>query len=127
MPSEKKNVQKVFQIAKYFDANPKSNPIQKTLPVLFRYFQNVFIAYYAPDRSEHGLQNYLGMSDWQLRNNVLPAMKNYKARKVMNIISAIRRTDARSKGIDNPNTTQGELLRELLFFILNYCCPLKVF
>ncbi|MBQ7634118.1 MAG: DNA polymerase III subunit delta [Bacteroidaceae bacterium] len=114
-----KNAKKAFQIAKYFDSNPKANPIQKTLPALFRYFQNLFLAYYAPDRSERGLAAYLGMRDWQVRNNILPAMQRYKARKVMSILTAIRRTDARSKGIDNPYTRDGELLRELLFYILN--------
>ncbi|MBO6202415.1 MAG: DNA polymerase III subunit delta [Selenomonas sp.] len=113
-----KDTKKVFQIAKYFDSNPKANPIQRTLPQLFRFFQNIFLAYYAPDRSEHTLADYLGMRDWQVRRNVIPAMQRYKARKVMQILSAIRRTDARSKGIGNPSTSDGELLRELLVYIL---------
>lgn len=114
-----KNAKKAFQIAKYFDNNPKNYPIQRTLPQLFRFFQNLFLAYYAPDRSLRGLANYLGLREWQVKTNVLPPMQHYKAKKAMNILSAIRRTDARSKGIDNPSVSDGELLRELLFYILN--------
>ena len=114
-----KDAKKAFQIAKYFDRNPKANPIQKTLPALFRYFQNLFLAYYAPQRSERAIADYLGLRDWQVRNNIMPALTRYKPRKVMSILTAIRRADARSKGVDNPATSDGELLRELLFYILN--------
>ncbi|MGM9688345.1 MAG: DNA polymerase III subunit delta [Alloprevotella sp.] len=114
-----KNVTKVNQIAKYFDNNPKDNPIQKVLPALFRYFANLMLAYYAPDRSEAALAAWLNQSEWQVRKNVLPALSHYSGVKVMHILSELRHTDARSKGVDNPFTPNGELLRELLFFILH--------
>ena len=37
----------------------------------------------------------------------------------MQIIYKIRETDAKSKGIENPNTAPGELMKELLFFIFH--------
>ena len=43
-------------------------------------------------------------------------LKNYSARKTMDIISKIRDTDAKSKGLDNPNTGVGDLMKELIFF-----------
>ena len=45
-------------------------------------------------------------------------MKSNK-RKTIEIISKIRETDAKSKGLDNPNTGAGDLMKELLFFILH--------
>lgn len=115
----KKDVLKAMRIAKYFDKNPKEGALQKILPMLFRYFSNVMVAYYSPDKSEKGLADWLSLSPWQVRNNVLPPMQHYSGVKVMHIISFIRRTDARSKGIDNPSTPPGELLRELLYYILH--------
>jgi DNA polymerase-3 subunit delta len=44
-------------------------------------------------------------------------MRNYSGVKVMQIIDKIRETDAKSKGLDNPNTGVGELLKELVSFI----------
>ena len=114
-----KNVAKVNQIAKYFDNNPKDNPIQKVLPALFRYFANLMLAHYAPAKTEAALAAWLDQSEWQVRKNVLPALSRYSGVKVMHILSELRRTDARSKGVDNPFTPGGELLRELLFFILH--------
>jgi len=115
----RKDVFKVMQIVNYFDKNPKTNSIQKVLPFLFKYFSNVMLAYYAPDKTPRGIAAWIGQTDWQVQRNVLPAMRNYTGVKVMNIIGELRRTDARSKGIDNPNTPPGELMRELFYFILH--------
>ncbi|MBR1733500.1 MAG: DNA polymerase III subunit delta [Alloprevotella sp.] len=114
-----KNVLKAMRIANYFDKNPKANPIQKTLPSLFRFFSHLMLAHYAPDKSERGLAGWLGMGEWQVRRNVFPALRNYNAVKVMQILGEIRRTDARSKGVGNPSITNGDLMRELLYFILH--------
>ena len=38
----------------------------------------------------------------------------------MQIISKIREIDAKSKGLDNPNTPAGVLMKELIFFILHW-------
>lgn len=114
-----KDMAKVSRIVNYFDKNPKANPIQKTLPALFKFFSNLMLAYYAPERTERGIANWLGLADWQVRRNVLPAMKNYTGTKVMKILGEIRRTDARSKGVENPSTPNGELMEELLYFILH--------
>lgn len=114
-----KDVFKANQIVKYFDKNQKAKPIQVTLPILFRFFSSLMVAYYAPDRSERGLASYLGMADWQVRYNILPAMKHYSARKVLEILEEIRATDEKSKGIGGSKYNPGELLKQLIFFILH--------
>ena len=40
------------------------------------------------------------------------------AEKVMQIVAEIRRTDARSKGVGSTTISSGELMKELLSFIL---------
>ena len=57
-------------------------------------------------------------SGWAAREYIT-GMKNYSGIKVMQIIGKFRETDAKSKGLDNPNTSIGELLKELVFFILH--------
>ncbi len=114
-----KDVLRVNRIAQYFDKNPKANPIQKTLPALFKFFSNLMLSYYAPDKSERGIAAWLGMTEWQVRRNVMPARNHYSGVKVMKIIEAIRRTDARSKGVGNPGIPNGDLMKELLYFILH--------
>ena len=115
-----RNVLKANQIIKYFDENPKAGGLYALLPLVFNYFQNLMLAFYCPQRnSQEALAQWLDMkSPWAARDYVT-GMRNYTAMKVLQIISKIRETDAKSKGLDNPNTPAGELMRELLFFILH--------
>jgi len=60
-----KDVFKANQIIKYFEENPKTNPLQMTLSVLFNFFSNLMLAYYAPEKSEQGIAAQLGLkSSW---------------------------------------------------------------
>ncbi len=114
-----KDIFKANQIIKYFEENPKNNPIQMSLSLIFNFFSNLMLAYYAPEKSEQGIAAQLGLrSPWQSKE-YLAAMRKYSAMKVMYIISDIRECDARSKGVNNPSTENGELLRELIFKILH--------
>ena len=114
-----KDVFKANQIIKYFEENPKTNPLQMTLSVLFNFFSNLMLAYYAPDKSEQGIANQLGLkSSWQSKDYMV-AMRKYSGVKVMQIIGEIRYCDAKSKGVGNPSLEDGDLLRELVYKILH--------
>ena len=115
-----RDVFKANQIIKYFDNNPKAGSLYSFLPLLFSYFQNLMIAYYAPQKNtEQGIATALDLrSSWGAKDFLI-GLKNYSARKTMDIISKIRDTDAKSKGLDNPNTGAGDLMKELIFFILH--------
>ena len=114
-----KDVFKANQIIKYFEENPKTNPLQMTLSVLFNFFSNLMLAYYAPDKSEQGIANQLGLkSPWQSKD-YMAAMRKYSGVKVMQIIGEIRYCDAESKGVGNPSLEDGDLLRELVYKILH--------
>ena len=115
----RKDVLKANQIVKYFEENKKNNPLQKTLALLFIYFQNLMLAYYAPTRNEQGVAAQLGLrSTWQARDYIA-GMQAFSGIKVMKIIRAIRDCDAKSKGVGNASVTDGELLKELVYFILH--------
>ena len=110
---------KAFQIAKYFDDNPKQNPIQAVLPSLFRLFSQLMIAYYSPGKDKNSVAQYLGIQPWQVERNIFPAMRNYSAAKVLSILSVIRDTDEKSKGFGGSKVANGDLLKQLVFFILD--------
>lgn len=114
-----KDILKANRIIKYFEENPKTNPLQMTLSVLFGFFSNLMLAYYAPEKSEQGIAAQLGLkSPWQARE-YMAAMRAYNGIKVMQIIGEIRYCDARSKGVDNSSLSDGDLLRELIYRILH--------
>ena len=115
-----RNVYKANQIIKYFDENPKAGSIYSFLPLLFGYFQNLMIAFYAPNnKSQEAVAEWLELRNPWAAKDYMTGMRNYTGMKVMQIISKIREIDAKSKGLDNPNTPPGELMKELIFYILH--------
>ena len=114
-----KDVLKANRIIQYFARNPKKNPIQMTLALLFSFFSNVMMCYYAPEKSERGVAEFLGLkSTWGV-GDYIKAMKNYRAMHVMEILHLIRIADAQSKGAEGPQVPDGEIMRELMYKILH--------
>ena len=114
-----KDILKANKIIQYFARNPKKNPIQMTLALLFNFFSNVMMCYYAPDKSERGVAEFLGLkSTWGV-GDYMKAMKNYRAMHVMEILHLIRLADAQSKGAEGPQVPDGEIMRELMYRILH--------
>ena len=114
-----RNIYKANQIMNYFDKNPKAGSIYSFLPLIFNYFQNLMLAYYSPKKSQEGVAEWLELKSPWAAKDYMTGMKNYSGSKVMQIISEIRQFDAKSKGLDNPNTPPGELMKELVFYILH--------
>ncbi len=114
-----KDVYKANRIINYFAQNPKKNPIQLTLALLFSFFSNVMMSYYAPEKTERGVAEFLGLkSAWGVKD-YLTAMRNYKAVHVLEILHLIRLADAQSKGAEGSQLPDSEIMRELMYKILH--------
>ena len=115
-----RNVFKANQIVKYFDKNPKAGSLFSCLPLLYTFFQNLMVAFYAPDKNnDNNLAAFLELkSVWALKDYRV-GMRNFSAMKTLQILAKIRETDAKSKGLDSLNTSTDDLMRELVFFILH--------
>ena len=114
-----RNIFKANQIMNYFDKNPKAGSIYSFLPLMFNYFQNLMLAYYSPKKTQEGVAEWLELRSPWAAKDYMTGMRNYSGVKVMQIIGKMREIDAKSKGLDNPNTPAGELMKELIFFILH--------
>ena len=113
-----RDILKANRIVKYFDSNPKAGSLFAVLPNLFLFFQNLMIAWYTPNRADKNmLMKRLDLrNSWQTKEYEI-GLRNYSAMKTMQIISKIREVDAKSKGLDNRETSADDLLKELVFFI----------
>ena len=103
-------------IAAYMEEHTKTFPVQPILALLFSYFSNLMLAYYAPQKSPSAIASYLKLrSEWQVRDYER-GMRAFSGKKTMLIIDSIRQADARSKGQGG----MGEhVLRDLVHFILH--------
>ena len=111
---------KAHRIVNYFEANPKNNPLGYTLAALFMYFCNLLTYHYqkktTPNPSE--MASILGIRPNFMRNYI-EGSRRYSALKCVYVISCLREYDLKSKGVNNADTSDGELLRELIFKIMH--------
>jgi len=113
-----KNILKANQIANYFAANPKENPLVKTTTILFGFFSKIMIYHQLKDKSRNSVASALSINPFFVKDYQVAA-KNYSLQKLSRIISLLKEYDLKSKGVDNISTADGELLKELLFKILH--------
>ena len=113
-----RDVVKANRIIRYFADNKKSNPLVLVLSQLFKFFSDLMIFHYLSDKSQGNVATELRINPYFVKD-YQNAAKVFNAWKTMNIISWIRETDARYKGIDNPSTDEADLMKELVFKILH--------
>lgn len=113
-----KDARKCELIRRYFAQNPKANPIQITISVLFTFFSNVMLAHYAPEKSLNGYMRDIGMNYPQAKLMV-EATKRYNAWTAMRNISLLRDYDARQKGARDVTVPDDEALKELLYKLMH--------
>lgn len=114
-----RDIVKVNRIIRYFQQNPKNNPMVVTMTVLYNFFSNLMICHFANNKSENNLMPLLGLRFSFQLTDYMKAMKNYNAFKTMDIIALLREYDAKSKGVGNVSTPDGELMKELMYKIMH--------
>lgn len=114
----KKDIYKANQIVNYFAVNTRSNPLVVTISSLFSFFVKVLLYHSSEDKSNAGLASAIGVNPFFLKDYQISA-KNYSPKKCVENIALIREFDLRSKGVGNVSSTEGELLKELLYKLMH--------
>ena len=113
-----RDVLKANRIIRYFADNKKNNPMLVVLSQLFSFFSNLMMYHYLPDKSQMTVATELKINPYFVKDYE-KAAKIFGAWKTMNIISWIRETDARGKGIESNNIDEADLMKELVYRILH--------
>jgi DNA polymerase-3 subunit delta len=112
-----RNVFKCNQIINYFADNPKANPMVMVMANLNAYFTKILKYHYLPNKNDAAKE--LGVSPYFIKDYE-NAARTFGDFKTFEIISLLREYDLKSKGLDSTgNTTDGELLKELLFKMIH--------
>jgi len=113
-----KDVLKANRIINYFASNPKDNPMVLTISRLYDYFVKILKYHYLTDKSQSAVASALGVNPFFLKDYEAAARK-YTAPKIIQIISILREYDLKSKGVGSSSTSDGDLMREMIFKILH--------
>ncbi len=113
-----KDVLKANRIVNYFDANPKNNPLIPIVTVLFNFFSKLLVLHGTENKAEGNIAKELGVNPY-FAKDYITAGRAYSVGQVARIIHAIRQADMASKGIDSVSSSEGQILKELVFKILH--------
>ena len=105
------------RIVNYFAANPKNNPIQPVLALLYGYFLKIMFYHQLENKSDAA--KVLGCAPVFVKDYA-QAAANYSLGKLASCIGYLYEADLRSKGVHNSGTvTDGEILKELVFKVIH--------
>lgn len=114
----KKDILKANQIIHYFAANPKDHPLVVTISSLYGFFSKLLRYNLLTDKSRNNAAAALGVHPFFV-GDYEKAGRNFNLQKLKAIFSYLREYDLKSKGMDNVTTSEGELLKELVFKVLH--------
>lgn len=113
-----KDALKSYRIVQYFASNPKANPLPPILINLFNFFNKILIVSTEEDKSESNIAKVLGVNPFFVKDYLTGANK-FSIAKLIEIISCMRDTDLKSKGVDSGEISEYGLLKELVFKIIH--------
>lgn len=110
---------KVFQIADYFNKNPKDHSIIIIIPNLFKLYANMMRVHFAPNKAPDYISNALGLHPF-VAKELLKNAAHYNPKVLARNVAILHEYDLKSKGVGNTGAfSEGDLLREMLFQLMN--------
>ncbi|WP_018674552.1 DNA polymerase III subunit delta [Riemerella columbina] len=113
-----KNADQAMKIAYYIGKNPKSNPFVVILGSLYSYFSNLVLFHTMKGASPTTIASTIGINPYFVKDYEA-ASKVYGLKHATRIISILREFDMKSKGLGAVNMSDAELLKEMVYKIIN--------
>lgn len=113
-----KNADKAMKIIYYIGKNPKSNPFVVLIGNLYNYFSNIIIYHTMHGQSQQTIASTMGINPFFLKDYA-EAARFYPLKHSTRVISILREIDMKGKGLGSNQTEDAELLKELVFKIIN--------
>lgn len=113
-----KNANTAFKIAHFMGKNPKNNPFVMMLASLYNYFSNVIIYQTMAGQSPQAIASQMGVNPYFIKDYAESA-RLYPLKHATRVISILREFDMKGKGLGAVNMGDAELIRELVYKIIN--------
>lgn len=108
-----KDLAKAIRIIQYFEANPKSAPIQLVLPSIYNFFSKVFMVYAMPGADDKAIAAGIGVNPF-FAKDYLSASRKYDYAAVERILLLLNQYNLRSLGVNDGGTSDAGLMKEMV-------------
>ena len=113
-----RNAFKAQSIVRYFEANPKDNPLQMITVMLYHYFVKVFLYHRYKKGSEREIASLIGVPPGFVKDYAVAA-RSYSPQVIRKIITEIRYLDLKSKGYGAMDAKDYGPLSEFVYKCIN--------
>lgn len=113
-----KNADAAFRIAHFMGKNPKNNPFVMMLANLYSYFSNVIIYQTMAGQPPQAIASQMGVNPYFIKDYAESASL-YPLKHATRVISILREFDMKGKGLGAVNMGEAELIKELVYKIIN--------
>lgn len=113
-----KDAAKAMKIVHYMGKKPKNNPIVMTIGNLYNFFSNIIIYQTLAGQPPQTIASEMGINPYFIKDFAESA-RFYPLKHATRIISILREIDLKSKGLGANQTEDAELLKEMVYKILN--------
>lgn len=114
-----KEVSKANKIVFVMSKNTKLYPIQPIVSTFFGAFSKLLIFHQLADKSDAALKTTLNINNYYQAQDMRKFAQCFSIQKARQCISLLREYDMKSKGFGNSSADSGDLLKELVFKVLN--------
>ena len=113
-----RDVTKANRIVGYFDNNPKATSILFVIISLFNHFSRLMKIHFLDNKSKESIAASMRVPPF-VAGQLMGSAKIYNPKKIAANITILHEYDLKSKGINNSSFTDGELMKELIYQIMN--------
>lgn len=107
-----------LRIAHFMGKSAKNNPLPATLSNLYNFFSNLIIYHTSRNDAPATVAQMMNINPYFLKDYDVAA-RSFGLKSCTRIISLLRETDLKNKGLGAVNVEEAELLREIIFKIIN--------
>ncbi len=113
-----RDILKAFQIVEYFSNNPKAGPLVVVISNIFTFYSRIMRIQFSASKVPDELARQLGVHPFAVKE-LIQASKIYPPKKAAANISILHEYDLKSKGVNNSSMPEGELMKELIYKLMN--------
>ena len=114
----KKDEANAFKIAHFIGKTPKQNPFVMMIGNLYNFFSNLVIYHTMNGQNPQTIASTMGINPYFIKD-FAEAARYYNLKHCTRIISILREIDLKNKGLGAINMDESELLKEMVYKILN--------
>lgn len=113
-----RDITKANRIVNYFANNPKATSIIFVITSLFNHFSRLMKLHFLQNKSKQSVAEAMHVPPF-VAGQLMGSAKIYNPKKIAANIAILHEYDLKSKGINNSSFNEGELMKELIYQLMN--------